>query len=380
MKKTGTAIIGAGIIGVSIAYNLSISGVTDVLVFDCSKAGRGSTSASLGGFRHQFSNDLSVELSKRSIAILDNFKKLTGYDPLIHKDGYIFVASKEESFAQLKKNRDMQRRLGVNVELLSKSDLEEKCPFYNFDGIRGGTFCREDGHASTFSVHQGFVSKAKELGVEIFEDTEVNGIEFEGGKVTGLRTTMGQISAERVIIAAGAYSGLVGKLASVEIPVKPYPRKILVTHSFHDGIPNDIPLIIDVDSTLAVGREGMGIIMSDNEETVSSFELNFPPGMDERIMEKAIRRMPVLSKASISYANAGLYEMTPDANPIMCEIPGLNGLYCCAGFAGHGFMHSPAIGELMAEMLLEGRTSIDISSFHIDRFKETKSEKEGLII
>lgn len=379
-QSTPVAIIGAGIIGASIAYNLASRGVKGVTVFESSKAGGGSTSAALGGFRHQFSSEISVELSKRSIVIIQKFKELTGYDPLIHRDGYIFIASEHASFEQLKKNREMQRRLGVPVDLLSKQELERKCPFYNFEGILGGTFCAEDGHASTFAVHQGYVSKAKELGVEFYENTEVTGIEVGKGEASGVKTPGGSMSADRVIIAAGAYSGIVGRLASINIPIKPYPRKILVTQSFTNGIPLEIPLIIDVDSTLAVGREGKGIIMSDNQETSSSFDLVFPSGMDERIMEKALHRMPVLASASISYANMGLYEMTPDANPIMCEIPEIQGLYCCAGFAGHGFMHSPAIGEIMAEMLLKGGTSLDISSFHIKRFENMRTEKEGLII
>ncbi|MDG6994967.1 MAG: FAD-binding oxidoreductase [Nitrososphaerota archaeon] len=379
-QATQVAIIGAGIIGASIAYNLAIEGLNDVTVFDRSEAGSGSTSAALGGFRHQFSSELSVELSKRSIDIIHKFKELTGYDPLVHKDGYIFIASKEESLEQLRRNREMQRRLGVAVDLLSWKELSRSYPFYNFEGILGGTFCREDGHASTYAVHQGYVSKAKELRTEFYENTQVTGIEIAGRRVTGLNTTQGKISTEKVVIAAGAYSGLVGRLATVDIPIKPYPRKILVTHSFTDGIPPVIPLIIDVDSTLAVGREGKGMIMSDNQETVSSFDLVFPAGMDEKIMEKAIYRIPALANATISYANMGLYEMSPDANPIMCAIPEIQGLYCCAGFAGHGFMHSPAVGELMAELLLKKRTSLDISSFHIQRFKEMQKEKEGLII
>ena len=379
-QNSSVVIIGAGIIGASIAYNLAINGLKGVKVFDSSKAGSGSTSAALGGFRHQFSNEISVELSKRSVSIMQKFQELTGYDPLIHRDGYIFIASEQNSFEQLEKNREMQNRLGVHVDVLSKSELENKCPFYNFDGTLGGTFCAEDGHASTFAVHQGYVSKSKELGVEFYENTKVTGINAEKDKIFGVKTSGGSTTAEKVIIAAGAYSGIVGSLASIDIPIKPYPRKILVTQNFTDGIPLEIPLIIDVNSTLAVGREGKGIIMSDNEETSSSFDLVFPAGMDERIMEKALRRMPVLSGASIAYANTGLYEMTPDANPILCEIPEFEGLYCCAGFAGHGFMHSPAIGELMAEMLLKARTSLDISSFHINRFAKKRSEKEGLII
>ena len=120
-----------------------------------------------------------------------------------------------------------------------------------------------------------------------------------------------------MVIAAGAYSGLVGKLTSADIPIKPYPRKILITKSFSDGIPPHIPLIIDVDSTFAFGREGKGLILANKQETTSSFDLAFPPDYDEKVMRVAIQRVPSTEHCSLSYANAGLYEMTPDSNPIV---------------------------------------------------------------
>ena len=238
----------------------------------------------------------------------------------------------------------------------------------------------EDGHASTLAVLQGFLSKSRMLGVELYENTEVTGIKSSGPSIT-LSTSGGEIAADKVVIAAGVYSGIVGNLAGVDIPIKPFPRKILITHSFHNGIPDEIPLIIDVDSTLGVGREGGGILMADNGPNVSSFDLVFPPDYDERVVAMALRRIPALKDASVSYANAGLYEMTPDANPIVSDVEGFPGLYCAAGFGGHGFMHAPVIGELMSELLFDQRTHLDISQFHLSRFKTNQaSAKEQLII
>ena len=374
------AIIGGGIIGASIAYNLAMHGVKDVVILDKSKAGAGSTSASLGGFRYQFSTELSVRLSQRSVGIIEKFKDLMGYDPLARRDGYVFIASRPSSFERLKKDRDVQRRLGVPVSLLSQEELQERYPFYRFDGILGGTFCREGGHASTMAVFQGYISRAKQLGTELYEDTEVTAIEGRNPKGFPLRTSKGSLAADSVVIAAGAYSGLVGKLASADIPIKPYPRKILITNSFSDGIPPHIPLIIDVDSTFAFGREGKGLILANKQETQSSFDLAFPPDYDEKVMQVAIQRVPATEHCSLSYANVGLYEMTPDSNPIVCEMPGIEGLYCCSGFAGHGFMHSPAIGELMAELITKGKTSLDISAYHMGRFRKELAEKESLIV
>ncbi|HXQ93184.1 MAG TPA: FAD-binding oxidoreductase [Nitrososphaerales archaeon] len=378
-KKTSIAIIGAGIIGASIAYNLAMKGERDVVVFDMGRAGGGSTAAALGGFRYQFSNELSVLLSKESVRVIDNFKDLTGYDPLVRHDGYSFIASQETSIRQLQKNMNLQKTLGVPVEFVSKEELQKRFPFYDFTGILGGTFCGADGHASTLAVHQGFVSKAKELGVEFYENCEVDEIKIESS-VKGLIASNNIIQCAKVVIASGAYSGLVGKLARIEIPIEPVPRRVLVTRSFTNGIPLDIPLLIDVDSTLALGREGKGILIGDNQNISPGFKLEFPPDHDERLMSRAVEKVPALAEASISYANQGLYEMTPDANPIVSAIPEVEGLYCCAGFAGHGFMHSPAIGRTMAELLLEEKPHVDISSLDISRFKGHSLEKEKLII
>ena len=381
MRKQ-VAIVGGGIVGASIAYNLAAKGVKEVVLLEkASKFGTGTTSASLGGFRHQFSNELSIKLSKESIKIIENFESLTGYDPLATRDGYLFIASTEKSLAQLKKNRELAFAQDVPVNFLEHDELKSSFPFYNFERILGGTFCAIDGHASTLAVLQGFVSKARELGADLRVNEEVTHIEKSGENIT-VRTTSGEISADKVVIAAGAYSGLVGKIASVSIPIEPYPRKILITHSFvGKGIPDMIPLIIDVDSTLGVGREGKGILMADNGPNHSSFELVFPPDYDERVVSLALKRIPVLKEASIAYSDQGLYEMTPDANPIVSEIPEVPGLYCCAGFAGHGFMHSPIIGLLMSEILTGSKPHIDISAFDIERFRRNKEgSKEGLII
>jgi sarcosine oxidase subunit beta len=273
--RASVVIIGGGIIGASVAYHLaSEQSITDVVVLDKAKLGTGSTSASLGGFRHQFSNELSIKLTIESVKIIESFQDIFGYDPLVRRDGYVFIASKKDSLEKLEKNADMAKSLGVNVKILSKNELRERFPFYRFEGIEGGSFCQDDGHASTLAVFQGFVSRAKELGVHFVEFAEVQGFITGERSALGVKTNRGPVRADQIVIAAGAYSGAVGKLASAEIPIRPYPRKIFVTERFEDNIPESIPLIVDVDSTLAFGREGKSLIFSDNTHTSSTFEVN----------------------------------------------------------------------------------------------------------
>jgi sarcosine oxidase, subunit beta len=375
-------IIGGGIIGASVAYNLaSLYSLKNVIVLEKARLGSGSTSASLGGFRHQFSNETAIKLSIESVKILEEFEASFGYDPLVRRDGYCFIASSENSLQGLKRNRELATGLGIKVELLDNEELQLRFPFYSFEGIIGGTLCMADGHASTLAVLQGYVSRAKTLEVKFYENSEVMGISVENNQVRAVTTTKGRIEVSRVLIAAGAYSGIVGKLAGANIPIKPYPRKILVTSPFADTIPIEIPIIVDVDSTLAIGREGRGVLFADNPPIDSSFELSFPANYDERVIGIAVKRVSSLAKASIAYSDAGLYELTPDSMPIVSEIEGIKGLYCCSGFAGHGFMHAPAMGNLMAELMIDQKTHLDISEYHLGRFSsENAQNSEKLII
>lgn len=379
--RSSIGIIGGGIIGASIAYHLSTKGESDIVVFEQGRLGGGSTSAALGGFRHQFSNELSIRMSKESIAFFLDFERMTGYDPLLKKDGYSFVAESESSIRLIEKNIELQKSLGVNVSFLSQTELGAYFPFYNLDGISGGSLCLEDGHASTLAVLQGFVSGAKDAGIEFYEDSEITGIITDSGSTHGLVVSGNRrVSCAKIVIAAGPYSCLLGKLAGVEIPVTPVPRRVVVTSGFSDGIPRDFPLIINVDSTLAIGREGKGIIIGDNTPGTEGFEMTFPTDYDEKLLTKALERVPALSRASIAYANQGLYEVTPDSNPIISSIPDVEGLYCCAGFSGHGFMHSPSAGRIMTEMLLGEKPHLNVDSFDIRRFQHANLEKEKLII
>jgi len=379
-KSAQIAIIGAGIIGASIAYHLTQRGESDIIVFDMGRPGGGSTSAALGGFRHQFSNELSVKMSLESVATFRKFKELTGYDPLLRNDGYAFLAETENSLRQLRENVNLQKSLGVNVDSISRQELQQTFPFYSFDPIVGGTLCTEDGHASTLAVFQGFVSTAKESGVEFRENMEVTEIEVkENGRLSGLVASGSKFNFQKVVIAAGAFSGRTGNLAKVSIPIIPVPRRVLVTGSFSE-LPAEFPLLIDIDSTLAIGREGKGIIIGDNIDSKSGFEMQFPPDYDEHLLGKAVERIPALGRASIAYGNQGLYEVTPDSNPIISSIPEVEGLFCCAGFSGHGFMHSPAAGKIMAEMLLGEKPHLDVSRLDIRRFADASHDSERLII
>jgi sarcosine oxidase subunit beta len=376
-KRASAVVVGAGIIGASIAYNLSKRLLRPIVVIERTRAGSGSTASALGGFRHQFSSRTNVLLSIESVKILEAFKASMGVDPMIRYDGYLFLSESKKGVEGLKRNLNLQRSLGVPVEFYSGDELQRLFPFYDFRGILGGTLCYRDGHALTSAVHQGYLSHALSLGAELLENTEVTRIVVENSEVKGVETTRGEIETEKVIIAAGAYSGKVGELAGVKIPVYPYPRKILFTR-VPPGIPESFPLMVNTDSTLAIGKEPHSIFFSDNRYQAQGFNIDFPREYDEEVSAKAVERFPALGDMPIGYSVSGLYEVTPDSNPVVSEC-GAEGLYCCAGFAGHGFMHAPAVGILMSELVSGDKPHIDISEFKLNRFAN-QNLNESLII
>ncbi len=377
-KKASAVVIGAGIIGVSVAYNLAKLLPAPVVVVDMNSPGWASTSAALGGFRHQFSSRLNVQLSIESVAILEKFNQMFGIDPFIRFDGYLFVAETEASLRAFKENRLMQRSLGVPVETYSGDELQGMFPFYDFGDVLGGNICYRDGHALTSAVHQGYLSSALSLGVELMDNTTVTGFIVEHEAIRGVQTTRGSIVADKVIIAAGAYSGLLGKMAGVNIPVSPHPRKILFTKGVPKGLPSVFPLIVDVDSTFAFGREPQCVFFANNRWEVRGFDAEIPPEYDQELLAEAVKKIKGLGDVPLGYAVRGLYEVTPDGNPIVSKC-GVDGLYCCCGFNGHGFMHAPAIGVLMAELVSGQKPHLDITEFRLERFSG-KMNTEKLII
>ncbi len=319
-----------------------------------------------------------MQLSIESINILEKFNDTMGVDPLIRYDGYLFIAQTEQSLSMLRYNAEMQRSLGVPVETHSGEEIQRLFPFYDFSGVLGGNLCYRDGHALTSAVHQGYLSKALSLGAQLLENTRVTGMIIDGQTIKGVATNLGTIYADRVVISAGAYTAQLGKLAGIDIPVIPQPRKILFTRGVPSNLPNSFPLIVNVDSTFALGREQNSIFFSDNRWMIQGFDVDFPSEYDEQVYTEAVRRLPPLADLSIGYTVRGLYETTPDANPIVSECE-ISGLYCCAGFNGHGFMHAPAVGVLMSELIKGEKPHLDISEFSLKRFGE-RGEREFLVI
>lgn len=376
MKSSAdVVIVGGGCMGASVAHHLARRGVTDVVLLEREQMlATGSTGRNAGGVRHQFSNEANILLSLESIAALERFADDVGQAIDFHQDGYLFLLSTDASVETFRRNVALQRNLGVTVDWLDGGDAARLAPGLDPDGVLAATFCQRDGIADPNGVTMGFAKAAQAAGVTIERDTEVVGIRVEDGRIAGVDTSRGGIDTPIVVNAAGPHARAIGLMAGVDVPVDPYRRHIFIaqapTGSAADWqVPSSRIMVIDFATTFYFHREGAGMLfgMGDPREQ-PSFDTTVQWDFLPQVIEVAVHRLPALADASISHAWAGLYEVTPDANPIIGPAHGVEGLFLINGFSGHGFQHSPAAGRILADVITGRDPGFDLSPFAAGRF------------
>lgn len=382
MERAQVVIIGGGIIGLSIAYSLAKRGCRDVVVLEKEKfLGAGSTGAGAGGIRQQFSTEINILLGITSVCMYEEFERELDCKIDFRQNGYLFLLTSENGWESFKNNVILQKKTGLSdVKLMSPKDVKGFVPLLNVDDVLGATFCPTDALADPNSVVQAYAKEARHLGVKIYTERAVTGIKIIGDKIDEVETKQGNISSNIVINAAGPYASLIGNMIGVYIPVSPVRRQIFVTTPFHE-IPVSMPMVVDFETSLYMHPESGGLLMGMSDQNEQpSYNTHTDQEFMMRVIERAIHRMPILERAEIMRGWGGLYEVTPDYHPIIGTVPGITGLYCAAGFSGHGFMHAPVTGKLMAELILDGKTFIDISSLSLTRFQEGHITRELNVI
>lgn len=369
--KADIIIIGGGIIGASIAYHLTKKGARDVLLLEKDQAGSGSTGKCAGGIRTQFSTEINIMFSMHSMRFFHRFKNELGVDPEYHQIGYLFIASNTEQWEILESNALLMKSKGLKVELLPSRKIKKMWPYINTNDLKGGSFSAGDGYAGPYEILQGYLKSAKKNGLDIVEGIEVTDIESSGGNITGVVLKNGKrIITSCVVNAAGPYAAKVAGMLGLDLPVMPLRRQLFFTDAF-DELPKEFPLIVDMEYGWYIRREGAGLLLAGPQDKESSF--NEKPDFESRLWtaERSLHRIPVLKRAKIMTGWAGLYDISPDRHAIIGAFPEMNGFICANGFSGHGFMHSPAAGLAVAELILDGRSeTIDIHPLRPSRFRE----------
>ncbi len=380
-KTADVIVIGGGVMGASTAYHLAARGAGDVLLLERDEFfGQGATGRCAGGVRYQFSTEVNIRLSLASLPMLERFEEEIGQAVDYRQIGYLFLLTREEDLATFRRNVALQHSMGVQTEWLEGDEVRRRLPLMNLDDVLAGTIHAKDGIADPNGVVMGYIQAARRLGARTLSGVPVEGIHVEDGKIRGVETPFGVVSAPVVVNAAGPWAALIGQMAGVPIPITPLRRQWLTTTPLPD-LPADFPFVIDFAKSLYFHPEGEGLLtgMSNPRE-----EIGFGQQVDsdwELIhMEAAIARLPLLESAGVAARVAGLYENTPDAHPIFGVTP-VEGFYIVAGFSGHGFMHGPVAGKLMAEIILDGAAStVDVSMLDLARFAEGRLIREFNVV
>jgi sarcosine oxidase subunit beta len=373
VRRPDVTVIGAGVIGLAVAVQLRRAGTSEVLVVDrAPTAGSGSTARANGGVRAQFTTAVNVRFSRFTIGELTRLDVVTAGLVGLHRIGYLFLAGTEEGSAMLRDAHRLQRGLGVDVDLISAEQAQALAPMLDTRGVRTATFCADDGVVDPNGVVAALLAECRRLEVTLLFDAEVLALERRRSR-TLVTTAAGTLETDRVVNAAGPFAREVAALAGVDLPVTPRRRNLVCTEPVDTG-GGTMPMCVDLDTGLLVRREGGGGLL------VAWSDPNEPPGFDtrfdesflERVAERAGKRFPFLALAGINARKcwAGLYPETADHHAIIDTNSGAPWFVQCAGFGGHGIMHSLAAGQAVAELVERGRCdTFDLRPLALGRFE-----------
>jgi sarcosine oxidase subunit beta len=378
--KADVVIIGGGVNGCSLAYQLA---KRDINVILCEKGHlcSGATGRCGAGIRQQWSTRENTELAIKSIKIFEQLEKELGQEIGLRQGWYLIIVHDESDMKQAKKNVDMQNSLGLDVSILTSDEIEDVVPILDVKGMNavGATFCPSDGHVDPFKTTHAYAQAALNHGAKLYKFTKVLDIKKKKNRIDSVLTDRGKISTDFVVNAAGAWSKQIAEMVDVKLPNKPFRKEILVTErvkplfksmviSFKDGI------------YFSQQEEGqvLGGIPIPNEKPGYLTEPTFD--FLHHMAKTLARYAPPLKHVNVIRQWAGYYDVTPDARPIIGETEKIKGFIQCNGFSGHGFMLSPMVTKILTEYIVDGRTSRILERLNLSRFKGKKISREISVV
>ena len=375
MKSTAeVVVIGGGVMGCSILYNLAKRGVTDTVLVERDSLGSGSTGRSSGAVRMHYSTEVNARLAWESLKIFQNFRELVGGDPSFENTGYMVFVGLDE-LEGFKQNIAMQQSVGIDTGIISKEEAKEIAPYFYLEDAAGIAYEPQSGHADPPSIGQSYATAARDLGAQLVLESPALDMEIKNGRVAAVITARGRIETSAAVVATGPWSGRFMKKLGFDLPLITTRHEVFFLKRPLDKIPTHVGGG-DVTNLIYFRPESPDLTLVGDgniEEEADPDNYNQKVGMDfvQEIWQRMARRMPALEDAEYFTGYAGLYTTTPDLHPVIDKVEGIDGLYICTGFSGHGFKLSPAVGIVVSELILDGEArTIDISQLRMDRFQE----------
>jgi sarcosine oxidase subunit beta len=372
-------ILGAGVIGASIAFHLAKRKVGKIVVIDKGHVGQGGSGRSSALIRMHYSYPPEVQLALVSLRMFENWRDLVGEEGDFRKTGFVRIVHPGET-ERLKQNVEMQRKLGVNVKLIDRVELKELEPDWNVDEVELAAYEPDSGYGDGAGVANDFLTHARDLGVAYLSKTRALEFLVDGECVRGVKTDQGEIAAPEVIAATGPWTKPLFQRIGIDLPIETEYHQVAILRNAPGMKGGGRACIDSVSATYfrsdAHDKFLIGDFYGQRGADPDNFSQRASDDGLEEIIDRASRRVPKLENAEVMRGVTGVYDMTPDSRPLLGAVSGVAGLYVCAGFSGMGFKISPAIGLVMSELLLDGRgKTVDISSFCPGRFAAGKPIK-----
>jgi len=369
--KTNILIIGAGISGVSIAYNLAKKGVKGILVIDKGYFTNGATGRCGAGVRQQWATESNCILAKMSIDFFEHANKILDYsgDLEFKQEGYLILATTKEEHEQFAKNVILQNKLGIPSRQLTKDEALKIVPHLNSGAFISATFCQTDGHLNPFTMTEAYYLAAKKLGVTFSFYEEVLEIQTKNQEITQVITNKTSYQVKTVVNAAGGYAQEVGVMAGIDIPVYSENHEILATEPI-EKIQG--PMVMSFSKNIYCQQvpHGAFLMGRGNPQAPKGHDIESSWQFLDEMAKTVIDIMPLIGNLRVIRQWGGSYNMSPDRQPIISDTDQLKGFYMACGFSGHGFMFAPMTGLLLSELILNEKTTLDMTSLHLKRFKD----------
>jgi sarcosine oxidase, subunit beta len=377
-QTADVVILGAGVMGTSIAFQLAKRNAGRIVVVDKDHVGHGGSGRSSALVRMHYSFPPEVELALISLSMFQNWKEIVGSPGDFRRTGFVRIVHPNET-ERLKLNVEMQRKLGVKVELIDKHQLRALEPDWNVDEVELAAYEADSGYGDGAGVAGDFLEAARNLGVLYASRTQASALCLEGDRVRGIITGERVIQSPTVILATGPWTRPLLRKAGYDVFIECEYHQVAILRNAPDMNGGGCACIDSVTATYFRSDGHDKFLIGDFYGKRPVDPDNFPQRASdeslEEIIERASRRVPKLQRAEVMRGVTGVYDMTPDSRPLG-EIRGARGLYICAGFSGMGFKISPAIGLVMSELVLDGHaTSVNIEAFRLSRFAENSPIK-----